>query len=657
MSGEETGALSGETPGDKPGTVWRMLTLVGLAALGAFVLVALILTLGEANRQRDRALALQTHSYEVMILSANLSGTIARAEASLGRYVISLDTKLGQAYSADWQLAGQQLARLDLITHDNAQQQASIGRLRRAFNIRNDELSAVALNVFYKRNNQALGLYYKAREAPSLTEINTVLAEITQQESDVLGQRTGTAMRSVARSSSLASALSAFGILLVIGAVALGWLTVTALAERAVARAEADTERDRAIELEAAVARASEVLLAQEGKLRQVQKMEAVGQLTGGIAHDFNNMLAVVLGGLELAKRQVDAESAAARHIDNATEGANRAAALTRQLLAFSREEALRSEPIEPVALVAGMSDLLDRTLGDAITVEMRSAEEMGDTPSWLVRSDRHQLENAVLNLAVNARDAMEGRGHLTITATGVRLAENAIGQCAPGDYVALSVTDTGCGMAPDMLDRVFEPFFTTKPAGKGTGLGLSQVFAFVRQADGVVGIASTPGAGTTVTMYLPRHADAAISAPNVEAAPAVPAEQAALDILVVEDDPRVLVATMGALEELGHRAVACDDPLAAPALLDTLGRVDLIVSDVLMPGQTGPEMIAALTDRHPETAVLFVTGYAGEAGGEAEFGGHHVLRKPFTLVGLERAIHAAVASRPGPAFDSIAAE
>ncbi len=654
MSGAEHEALAGDAAGDRPGTAWRMLTLVGLAALGAIVLVALILTLGEANRQRDRALALQTHSYEVMILSANLSGTIARAEASLGRYVISLDDRLGQAYSADWQLAGQQLARLDLITRDNAQQQASIERLRRAVNIRNAELSMIALNVFYKRNNQALGLYYKAREAPSLTEIDTLLGQITQQESDVLGQRTGAALRSVARSSGIASALSAFGILLVLGAVALGWLTVTALGQRAVARAEAEAERDRAIELEAAVARASEVLLAQESKLRQVQKMEAVGQLTGGIAHDFNNMLAVVLGGLELAKRQVGIDAAAAqRHIDNATEGANRAAALTRQLLAFSREEAVRSEPIEPVALVAGMSDLLDRTLGDAIQVDMQRA----DDTTWLVRSDRHQLENAVLNLAVNARDAMNGRGRMTIATAGVTLAENAVGTCRAGDYVALSVADTGCGMAPDMLDRVFEPFFTTKPAGKGTGLGLSQVFAFVRQADGVVGIASTVGTGTTVTLYLPRYADGTVSAPAIEPAPAAPARQVALDILVVEDDPRVLVATMGALTELGHRAVACDDPLAAPTMLDTLGGVDLIVSDVLMPGQTGPEMIATLLDRHPRTAVLFVTGYAGDAGGEAAFGGHHVLRKPFTLIGLERAIDAALSSRAGQVFERIAAE
>jgi CheY-like chemotaxis protein len=383
--------------------------------------------------------------------------------------------------------------------------------------------------------------------------------------------------------------------------------------------------------------------------------MEAVGQLTGGIAHDFNNMLAVVLGGLELAKRQIDSDPAAARrHIDNAADGANRAAALTRQLLAFSREEALRSEPIEPVALVKGMSDLLDRTLGDGIKVTVNAANDA----AWLVRSDRHQLENAVLNLAVTARDAMNGRGQLTITAAAETLAEGAVGTCRAGEYVALSVTDTGCGMTPELLERVFEPFFTTKPAGKGTGLGLSQVFAFVRQAEGEVGLRSEVGRGTTVTIYLPRYADGTVAEPHSENAAIDLPNTPTLDILVVEDDPRVLTATIGALRELGHRPVACSDPLAAPAALDQLAHVDLLMSDVLMPGQTGPEMVAALQHRHTDMAVLFVTGYAGEAGGEVEFGGHHVLRKPFTLAGLERAIAAALDARSARAAPTaVAAE
>ncbi|WP_010162748.1 ATP-binding protein [Sphingomonas sp. PAMC 26617] len=649
-----TGELGETAGGAASGTTWRSFTLVAMAVLGVLVLVALGLTLQEVNRQRDRALALQKHSYEVMILTANLSGTIARAEASLGRYVISVDDRLGQAYSADWLLASQQITRLKRITHDNPEQQRAIAALREAFRGRTDELGDVALSTFYKRNNQALALYYKAGRAPSRAAIDVLLDRIGVQERQVLDQRTGVALASVARSSAIASALGVFGILILLGAVGMGWLTVTALGERAAARAEAETERDRSIELEAAVAKASAELLAQEAKLRQVQKLEAVGQLTGGIAHDFNNMLAVVIGGLELARRHVgDDPVAAQRHIANAAEGAERAAALTRRLLAFSREESLRSETLDPAGLIGGMSDLLDRTLGDGITVDVAPPSE----PGWMVRSDRIQLENALLNLAVNARDAMDGRGRLTIGVAQVSLSEGAVGTCRAGEYVALTVSDTGCGMPPELLERVFEPFFTTKPSGKGTGLGLSQVFAFARHAEGQVQLESTVGVGTTITLYLPRHRAETDSASVKPTLATAAAQQSGLDIFVVEDDPRVLNATMGALEELGHRAVACDDPIVAPGMLDRLGHVDLIISDVLMPGRTGPELIDTVTPLRPDMAVLFVTGYAGEAGGEAEFGGRHVLRKPFTLAGLARAIDAAVQDRPPHPVDSIAAE
>jgi CheY-like chemotaxis protein len=204
-------------------------------------------------------------------------------------------------------------------------------------------------------------------------------------------------------------------------------------------------------------------------------------------------------------------------------------------------------------------------------------------------------------------------------------------------------------------MERAFEPFFTTKPIGQGTGLGLSQIFAFVRQANGEIGLQSRPSKGTTVTLYLPRHVTEAAAAPAPLVTAPEPEATAGLDILVVEDDPRVLTATIGALQDLGHRPLACSDPLAAPALLAGAERMDLIVSDVLMPGQTGPEMIAAIGATYPQIAVLFVTGYAGEAGGEAEFGGHHVLRKPFTINALERAVSDAMAAARSP--ESIAAE
>jgi signal transduction histidine kinase/CheY-like chemotaxis protein len=639
---------------DRARAIWRGVALAVMAVLGAGILVALVILQSNANSQRDNALRLQSHSYDVMILTRTLSGTIARAEAALGRYVISGDAKIGRDYADQWSQAQVQIDRLDTVTADNPDQQKSIDRLRDAFQRRGSELSVTALSTAYDKDSQAYSRYYEAGKSASLREIDGELDRITAAERDLLTKRTAGAMASVERSTDIARILTIFGILIVLGAIMLGALTIAAMQERAVARADADSERERSALLEEAVSEATAALGEQEAKLRQVQKMEAVGQLTGGIAHDFNNMLAVVLGGLELARRALKNDPAGVgRHLDNATDGANRAAALTRRLLAFSREEALNPEAIRPIDAIAGMSDLLDRTLGDAITVERGD-----DGSGWTIWADRHELENTLLNLAVNARDAMDGRGRLSIRTSAVTLAAAQIGHCLGGDHVAVTVSDTGCGMEAEVLDRVFEPFFTTKPVGKGTGLGLSQIFAFVRQSGGEITIDSTPGEGTVATLYLPRHIAMAEPAARAEAtAPAMRGPAiTGLGILVVEDDPRVLTATVGALEEIGHRVVPCPDPLDAPRMVDDLGPFDLIVSDVLMPGQTGPEMVAGLLARRPDLAILFVTGYAGD-GSTADFCGRPVLRKPFTIAGLEHAIADAMAFERPASPDQLAAE
>ncbi|WP_313538393.1 ATP-binding protein [Sphingomonas sp.] len=627
---------------------WRLVLLAALAVAGVLVLGALILIQQRTDLERDRAIALQQHSFEVILRANQLRGGIASAEAALGRYVVSADRNLGQQYSEQWGKAGEQLQRLRQLTGDNPALFAKVRQLQRAFAERGKELDATALYTTFKRNSDAFGAYYQVRESPARKQVEAILDDVADQERRLLRNRTLAAAQLIENSSYASRVLSGFGLVIALGAVIFGWLAIEAQGDRALADADAAWERERAGQLREAVAAATAQLREEareregaEAKLRQAQKMDAVGQLTGGIAHDFNNMLAVVLGGVELARRQIESDPReAARHLDNAMEGAHRAAALTRQLLAFSRSESLAPEPVDAGALIRGMRDLLDRTLGDAIRVE---AQDRG--MGWRIWVDRHQLENAVLNLAVNARDAMNGRGTLVVTTGESRLAANEVGHCTAGDYVSVAVRDDGCGMPPEVLERVFEPFFTTKPVGKGTGLGLSQIFGFVRQSGGGIAIETAPDAGTTVTLYLPRYRGALTGA---TAAPIAlePSEDKAgdsYDILVVEDDPRVLAASLAALRELGHRAVGCADPLHAPAAIAAMASLDLVMTDVLMPGQTGPEMIAGIESTLHGVAVLFVTGFTGEASAE-QLRDRPVLRKPFTVAALSRAVREAVA-------------
>ena len=302
----------------------------------------------------------------------------------------------------------------------------------------------------------------------------------------------------------LASWLGWLAVLIGLGAVGLGFAAFRAMRERLEALREADSESDRAQKLEEAVRQrtlelteANERLKteaaereAAEARLRQVQKMEAVGQLTGGIAHDFNNMLAVIVGGLDLARRKLRGNKREVEfHLDNAMEGATRAAALTRRLLAFARAEPLLPVATSPAALVEGMLDLVDRSIGERIAVVTRFPAD-----HWHVRVDTNQLENAILNMAVNARDAMDGEGRLEIAVENVTVGDGETGELAAGDYVRISLSDTGEGIAPEIMERVFEPFFTTKPVGKGTGLGLDIVRRLVDRSDGTIEVQSEPG-------------------------------------------------------------------------------------------------------------------------------------------------------------------
>ncbi len=632
------------------------------AALVVASLSGLIVMLAVSSTQRDAALVQQQHSFEVMVAVRGIEGQMSNAEAVLGRAVIASDKKIARQFYDEWRRTGVMIERLARLTRDNPEQAALVKALRALYRTRSDELEAAALHLNYDQKVPALSAYFAAGKTDSIARTKAIFREIVRNEQSVLATRAGDAQGFLQQANRLAAILAVLGLLLVAALIALGWTTIEVIGQRRRARNRADAESLRAEVLEAAVnERTAELRLANqhllteaaeraqaEAQLRQIQKMEAVGQLTGGIAHDFNNMLAVVVGGLELAKRKLhDHATDAERHIDNAMEGANRAAALTRRLLAFARAEPLLPQAIAPDVLVTGMSDLMDRTLGERIRLEYATVPDL-----WPIWVDRHQLENAILNLAVNARDAMEHDGCLTIRTSNIVLAADEIGESPPGDYARIDVSDTGAGMTPEVLDRVFEPFFTTKPVGKGTGLGLSQIFGFVRQSGGEIAIASTPGVGTTVSLYLPRHHVYGAGLPDPDETPTeidsvrLVSNQVAL---VVEDDPRVLIATSSALEELGFEALRAPGAEEAKALLVSGTHVDIVVTDVIMPGMTGPELIAEIAPLYPELAVLFVTGYA-DVDDAAAFRGHAVLRKPYTIGALQAAVEAALSeSRRAP--------
>jgi signal transduction histidine kinase len=369
-----------------------------------------------------------------------------------------------------------------------------------------------------------------------------------------------------------------------------------------------------------------------EEALRHAQKLEAIGQLTGGVAHDFNNLLTIIIGGLDTIRRAPAGDHARIRRAtEMATQGAQRAASLTRRLLAFSRRQPLEPKPLDLNALVRDMTDLLHRTLGETIELEGVLAPRL-----WAVEADQNQLESAIINLAVNARDAMPGGGKLTIETANTLLDESysAIdAEVVPGQYAMVAVSDTGCGMSRETLSRAFEPFYTTKEVGKGTGLGLSMVYGFVKQSGGHVAIYSEEGHGTTVKLYFPRHVGGAtdiIAKPERTVPRASPGEV----VLVVEDNDDVRAYSAMVLSELGYGVLEATDADRALAILDGKERVDLLFTDVVLPGKTGRVLADIARQTRPNLPVLYTTGYSRNAivhHGRLD-PGVHLISKPFTF-------------------------
>ncbi|NEI73102.1 PAS domain S-box protein [Rhizobium lusitanum] len=383
------------------------------------------------------------------------------------------------------------------------------------------------------------------------------------------------------------------------------------------------------------------VLEETEAQLRQAQKMEAVGQLTGGIAHDFNNMLTGVIGALSIIKRRISAKRLddLDKFIDAASSSATRAAALTHRLLAFSRRQSLDRQPVDVTQLIGSMEDLFRRTLGERVELLIN----MTPGTSKAV-TDANQLESAILNLVINARDAMPKGGKLTIEATNVVFADADLVRgetLKPGSYVVLAVSDTGIGMSQATIAKAFDPFFTTKPIGQGTGLGLSMIYGFAQQSGGHVRIYSQVGLGTTIKLYLPssvqdRSEEGDADDPDID-----PPRGEGETVLVVEDDDSVRMLVVDVLNELGYRVIEAIDGSEALPVIEGKGRVDLLISDVGLPGLNGRQIAEIAMSFRPSLKVLFITGYAATAASRSDFlaPGMEMITKPFAIDDLAQKV------------------
>ena len=605
--------------------------------IGIAVIVAALVSFTQRSTDRSREAAdSELHSVQVMLETQRLLSTLQDVETGERGFLLTGIEVFLEPYNRGRAEAPGRYAALQDLTVDSPLQQRNLGALKRLMDAKLGY--AEAHIVLFKRGDHAGAVEEvgQRRSKQAMDELRGIIASILGEEDRLLTKRRAASESAAALAGRAAELIIGFGVLVLLGAVAAAVAGERAArAARALQRANLINERVRE-QLEARVVERTVELEAAHTQVRQMQKMEAIGQLTGGIAHDFNNMLSVVIGSLDLAVRRLDRGRDDIRPlIANATEGANRAAQLTARLLAFSRQQTLIPTVIDANALVASMSELLRRTLGEQIRLETVLAGGL-----WRSKVDSSQVENAVLNLAVNARDAMESGGRLTIETANVALddayaAANA--DLSAGQYVMIAVTDTGTGMPPEVVARAFDPFFTTKPVGKGTGLGLSQVFGFVKQSNGHVKVYSEPGRGTTIKLYLPRYFGDDETAVGVAALETMPRALAGETVLVVEDEAQVREMTVTALRDLGYVVRHAPNGAEALRLLSDDMPVTLLFTDIVMPGMTGRELADRVLLTRPGLRVLYTTGYTRNAvvhDGTLD-PGTAFLAKPFSVADL----------------------
>jgi len=571
--------------------------------LGFVLLAAAVLGVIALVGEQQRSFGLVTHTLRV---ENQLTAALARVEdAETGQrgYLLTGRRDYLEPYDAALSRLDRDFDALDAMVADNRPQATRARRLRALADAR--EASIQQVLETYQRGDAAgaVALIREGRGKVLMDQIRAVVREMRAEEERLLAARTA----ELRLQTSLVTAALALATMVTL---ALGIIAFRDGRKRLV---DAEVARENLQALNAKLVAEAASREAAEDQVRQMQKMEAIGQLTGGIAHDFNNMLAIVIGSLDVAKRRLtDDLRRAETCIDNALDGAQRAAQLTGRLLAFSRQQPLAPRVLDANKLVGGMSEMLRRSVGEQLRVETVLAGGL-----WNTFVDPGQLESAILNLCVNARDAMPDGGKLTLETGNAHLDDAyAAGhaEVAAGQYVMVSVTDTGAGMPPEVAARAFDPFYTTKGVGRGTGLGLSQVHGFVKQSGGHVKIYSEPGVGTTVKLYLPRS-QSAVAAASAAAAPIETLRAVGEEIvLVVEDEDRVRHLSVDALRDLGYTVVQASDAAQALAVLEMQPRVDLLFTDIVMPDMNGRRLADEAVQRRPELKVLYTTGYTRNA-------------------------------------------
>jgi len=601
--------------------------------------LAVLSSIWLAERQQT-AFRWVTHTLEVQNRLGVVLSHLQEAETGQRGYLLTGRPEFLDPYNAAVAGMDGEINHLEASVADNPTQRAEVQTVRRLIHVR---FARLQLNVVAKARGEPIEVATLAQGRLLMDEIRATLAGLTRQEQGLLARRAEAAkLQSLLVTSVLITSALAT---LILGVFVL--FDGRRRVEAAVMARDALARSNEQLKTEAANREFA------EAQVRQLQKMEAVGQLTGGIAHDFNNMLAIVLGSLDMAKRRLTTDlHRAETYIEYAIEGAQRATQLTGRLLAFSRQQPLAPRTLDANRLVGGISEMLQRTIGEHLRVETVLAGGL-----WRTYVDPGQLENAILNLSVNGRDAMPEGGRLTIE-TGNAYLDDAYAaahaEVQPGQYVMISVSDTGEGMPAEVAERAFDPFYTTKGVGKGTGLGLSQVHGFVKQSGGHVKIYSEAGVGTTVKIYLPRHVGAE-QTPDVDVVPpTVPRATGDEIILVVEDEERVRHLSVDALRELGYTVVQASDASQALTVLTLQPHVDLLFTDIVMPDMNGRRLADKARETRRDLKVLYTTGYTRNAIVHNGMLDANVafLPKPFTLEQLATKVRQVLdgqgANRPG---------